>query len=748
MDLTPKNIYLMEQITAEDVMVHHMSEFSHFAIGAMFPHSLDGLTKVLRRILLTLRKEKDDTILKNSQWAGRCQDIHPHGDLSICHTMARMMQPFKYQLPLLNTHGDSGSYRDTGGAQPRYLRSSLSDFVKDVYFDLPKEAYNFQQSESGDNLEIQYLIPKIPMALHLGGTGIGVGFKAEGTPRDLDNVCNLTLWFLDQYSKGKTDFIINNEFPREAAKYLLPHFASGCNILNEEELLNDYEKGNYDSRVKIEGDFTISKNIISISTIPYGASFENKIEAFIDNLKSKNKEYHDILEALDEYRDNLAGTMKVDFKLIFKKKIDIWKFLPRIAKEFDLYASYTPESRYLSKDKVNQLLGPGQLLDIWFRERYRAMTVKFSKEQNLLIRNIHRLEGLLIIKDHVDRVIDIIKASEDAKIYIPALQNEFQLTYFQASEIGKMSIDTLSRANRENLQNLINKDRYRLKQVKHSILNIVEVMKEDVLMVKKKYSEKAPKHTIYPSYLGYIKVGDNYIFLNNQKEISKFKDFDIDEIFFSTSNAFKYRYRDVNSYTMEDDSLSLFPKYISSKLFSYSPTKATNTVILNDNDGKTICYMKGILPTDEVHSYTDDNLLTINKHGIMTIIAVNTLPLRKSSDALGNKTDIIYISNQIFNNSIIFFTNPDEPNTIRAKLIKKKTDKLNMLVNAEATNFHIFPYTDSSIIFTPNKNIFNRVKECHIKVTNPKALFKDKDFLVIDINKLTKKDNIQLIRYE
>ena len=51
-------------------------------------------------------------------------------------------------------------------------------------------------------------------------------------------------------------------------------------------------------------------------------------------------------------------------------------------------------------------------------------------------------------------------------------------------------------------------------------------------------------------------------------------------------------------------------------------------------------------------------------------------------------------------------------------------------------------------MFTPNNNIFNRVKEGHIKINNPKLLFKDKDFVIIDINKLNKKDNVQLIRYE
>lgn len=199
---------------------------------------------------------------------------------------------------------------------------------------------------------------------------------------------------------------------------------------------------------------------------------------------------------------------------------------------------------------------------------------------------------------------------------------------------------------------------------------------------------------------------------------------------------------------MKDDGKVLFPKYLTTDNFDFSSTKATSTVIINNEDGKTIFYLKGIVPTDETHTYTSDNVLTINKSGNVEVIKVSSLPLGKTAKALGNKTDILFISNQVFMNSIIFFTNPHEPNTIRAKYIKNKQDQLNLLVQVEETNFHVFPYTDNTIMFTPNKNIFNRVKEGHIKINNPKLLFKDKDFVIIDINKLNKKDNVQLIRYE
>ena len=755
-----KNIYFNDNVNMSDAVTFCMHKYAAFNIESMFPHSVDGLLKVHRRILTVLANEKNRPIQKVASWAGTIINYHPHGDGSIAQTMSRLMQVFNYQIPLLNTHGDSGSFRDTDGAQPRYLRASLSEFVKDVYLDIPKEALVYKASEVSEGLEIEYYIPKIPMALLLSVIGIGTGFKSTTVPRDISNVCDLALWYIEQYQKDNVSFIINNQFPKEIAKLLLPMFPISCNILNEEELIEEYSKGNFDHRISIEGDYYLNKNTITIKTLPFGLTFEKKLDELVSIIQSKKKEFSSFIDAIDEYKDSIDGKLSLDFQISFKRKNNVWNMLHDINKIFSLYEKFTPESRYLSKENINQLLGPGQLLDIWYRERERALIIKFGKEQNMLVRNIHRLMGLQIIKDHVDEVVDIIKKAEDSKIYIPDLQERFQLTYFQASEIGKMNIDQLTRSNRENIQNLINRDKNKLKQIKEKVLNISETIKEEVKYIKKKYGEKAPKATKFPNYLGYIKTIENgYVLLTNYKEIAKSKDLNIDEVFITHPNSFKYQFRDRDTYNLNINHPVIFPKYFTSNYFNHSPVIPNNTVILNtdENNDNTIFYTDGyklIRDDNNIKSYcyTDKEIITIDKTGIVTSIDIETLPYRKTTHSLGNKCNILHVSNEVYKNVIIFYTNINEPNIIRCSVITDKQGKLNMLTTTELTKFYIFPFTENMIMFKIDVDIFNRVRPAHLKIDNPITFMGDSNFTMIDVNRETsshnKKAKFQLVRYE
>lgn len=753
-----------EDINLSDVLKHHIKEYSFFTMESFFPSSIDGLIKVYRRIITATGRKDQKNIQKVEQWGGVVQQFHPHGGLSIHNSIAKLMQPFRYQIPLLDTHGDSGSYSEPTGAAPRYLRASISQFAKDVYLDIPTEALVYERSEAASALELKYYIPKIPMALCLGVNGIATGYRTLTMPRDINNVCELTVWFINNIISGKnSDFLINNKIPIEVAHLLLPMFPINCNILNKEKLLDDYSKGKYDSQISIEGEHYITKNAVVIKTIPYTSSIMKKREKFIDNLRAKSKTHAKLLDVMDEYFDKVDGKLAIDFKFLFKKRSNPWEYLDRLQSEFGVYEKVTPESRYLSKINQNQLIGPGQILDAWYRERYRALSVKFNKEQNNIVQNIHRLEGLMIIKDHVDEVVSIIKNSIDVTFYAPILQSKFGLSYYQAAEIGKMNIDRLAKANREDAPNILAREKEKLDEVKRKLLNIPQTIKDDVLYIKNKYGTSAPQATKYPVYIGYIKIENGnekyFIQLTSLKELKRYKDLDNFEVRIYPSKGYRVRYLTENYNYFKPDTPVLFPKhFITTDDFLCSPSLAINTVILNDTAGdKTIYYVKNLCcarseeGSKNKYTITGNRVLTINSNGAVNTINVSSLPVRKTVNSLGNKTDIVHISNQVHDKVIIFYSNKHEPNALRVSVISKGTGNLKLLTYVEDTEFYIFPLTKETIVFKPHVDTFNKCKVCHIKIDNPIDFMKEETFSIIDLNKgiasHNKKNKVELMYF-
>lgn len=735
-----KNIYTDEDVAMSDVLHHHMKEYSEFTIDDLFGHVIDGLNKVYRRILLVF--SKDNEFHKVALWGGLCQAWHPHSDTSIHASIAKLMQNFRYQIPLLQHQGNSGSYLSTKSAAPRYLQAMATEFMKDVYFDTIKEALVYEFSDVANAPEPQYLVPKIPMTIYISNQGIASGFSTFTIPKDLSGVCDFTIWYIDQLLEDKHEFLISNKFPREVCSYLLPMFPISCNVLNREELLNKYEQGNYDAQIIFEGNTYITKNSIVIKTIKFGTKFKTKFKPFLKALKEKQKSIADLSEALDEFFDHVADVKSIDFKLIFKKKYSSWAFLSRIEKLFDVHGKITGNSRFVTKNKDNQKLGPGQLVEIWFRERERVLQLKYSKYQETTFKELHILEGLLIIKDHVDEVIEIIKRAESSEAYIQELSDRFGLSLFQASQIGQMKVDELKKSNRENLPILIQKQKDYLDELKYSMTHIPEIIKKEVLTIKEKYGNKATKPTNYPTYHGFIKTEDDgHIQIENIKEVIKYKGFDEFEVSIFPSSCYKFRYRSKNDTgRYEVDHPVLFKKHFQTKdPLMFSPTLADTTVVLNKTaEGATIFRINSLCndPTvDKVCTFCNDKVLTINSMGDVGTTNVKLLPLRKSFQSLGNKTDVIFISNIIFSTIVVFYTNPHEPNSVRVSVINKNNQRLNLLAGYEhQTKFHIFPFVNETIVFKPQSEIFNRIKEGHLEFESIVSFMGGSKFSILNLN--------------
>lgn len=732
-------MYTDPDLTASTAIEELFTKYIDFSLDAVLPHAVDGFTKVQRRVVQIFGQ--NEGVKDVSAWAAAVKVLHPHGESSIENVLTRMMQPFKFQIPLIKTHGHSGSYKDAKAADQRYLKASATQFMKDLYFNTHKAALTYKASESSEvGLELEYYIPKIPMSLCMPAEGIGVGYSTECFPLDITNVCDLATWYIDEVAAGRDTEVVGNRFPKEIGHLLLPTFPIECIIRNKEQLIDNICKGKVDNRVEVEGNYRLTQNEMTLHTIPYGTDFVTKSKQFDTIRKSRDKNFIQLLDELDEVQNITDGKLRMRYKIIFKKRASSWKHLKTISSLFGLSLAMSPTSRWLMKSGTHGILGIGQLLDIWYRERYRAVKIKFNKDKDEYTLQLHKLKGILVLKDHDEEIIKIIRECDTSQEYIQALKVRFELTAYQASEIGKIPLDRIRKTSRENIVKDIEYVEQKIKEIDQDILDIPLFMKREIRILKDKHCTNLDKRTIYPTYKGFVITPEGYVQVQTIEEAKNRCHFDNFQILILPYSACKYKYKKNALGKWDSDHPVLFRRYIEQCELTYLPVPATSTVVVNDTDGLNIFRCNGtqsVINSQNLKSvaFCGDMVTTINKKGMVNIIDTNTLPLRRTMDAQGNKTDIIYVSGQAYQDMLIFCCNSSEPNVIRVSRIVNGKGKLNAYLGEGTVTYLIVPNTTEELIFLPMAEIFNRMKPCHIYVPNLSNLLGDKHSMIMDLTK-------------
>ena len=119
------------------------------------PQVQDGLKLVQRRIMYQLYKNyRNVPKVRVSVLMGDVMKLHPHSDMGLGDTIARMCQPFANNVPLINSLGNSGNV--TAGddaAASRYLDVFLPQFSKEVLFDEFDGKIGMRPSYDGSTVE-------------------------------------------------------------------------------------------------------------------------------------------------------------------------------------------------------------------------------------------------------------------------------------------------------------------------------------------------------------------------------------------------------------------------------------------------------------------------------------------------------------------------------------------------------------------------------------------------------------------
>ena len=369
--------------------------------------------------------------------------------------------------------------------------------------------------------EIKYFIPKIPTALLYDNETIGLGYSSRTVPMKLENICDLVVDFVSCDDKTAWNYA-------KLAKLFIPCFPIKVMIKNESELVKAYSDGDFSHPIITEGLYSIRSNTtVLFRTVAYGAS-PGSIRA---NLTAATKDKNHWLAKMDASFKALSSDKNyIDFQIIVKRGVNVFDLIESIKGIVRLRAPMYPINNYVSNEKMVPV-NPPQVIQMWYKERYRSILgAKKHRQQELQLIRM-RLETYLIVCGHVEEVINIIRTMELPEIH-KSLKSRFGLSTRQCEILLEANLQILMKSKKPELEGKLAKVADELAAIEASFKNIDNEICAEVKAIKKKHKTDMAFASGESKYIGCLIVGDlGIVQINNLSEVidtgSKFNGVDL-----------------------------------------------------------------------------------------------------------------------------------------------------------------------------------------------------------------------------
>ncbi|OQX63032.1 MAG: hypothetical protein B5M51_05520 [Anaerolinea sp. 4484_236] len=121
---------LVRQINIdEEIQNSYLDYAMSVIVSRALPDARDGLKPVHRRILYAMHNmgiDINSTYKKSARIVGEVLGkYHPHGDMAVYESMARMAQDFSMRYPLVDGQGNFGSIDGDSPAAMRYTEARI-----------------------------------------------------------------------------------------------------------------------------------------------------------------------------------------------------------------------------------------------------------------------------------------------------------------------------------------------------------------------------------------------------------------------------------------------------------------------------------------------------------------------------------------------------------------------------------------------------------------------------------------------
>ena len=457
--------------------------------GRALPDVCDGQKPVQRRILYAMSELGLDSAAKPRKSAAVVGDVlgklHPHGDQSVYDALVRMAQDFSLRYPLIDGQGNFGSRDGDGAAAMRYTEARLTPISKLLLDEIDMGTVDFQPNYDGSTQEPKLLPGRLPFVLLNGASGIAVGLATEIPSHNLTEV-----------AKAAVAMIRNPKITHAELMEMVPgpDFPGGGQIITPASTIAEmYETGRGTLKVrarwKIE-DLARGQWQAVVTELPPGTSAQKILEEIEELTNPKVKlgkksllpdqlaMKQMILSVLDTVRDESGKDAPV--RLVFEPKSknqDQTEFMNILLTHTSLETGNSINLVMIGRDGRPRQKGLSHILHEWIDFRFETVTRRTRFRLQKVDDRIHILEGREAILLNIDKVIKIIRESDEPK---PALIKAFNLSDRQAEDILEIRLRQLARLEAIKIQQEL-ADLRKEKETLHDLLDNPASMKRLVI---------------------------------------------------------------------------------------------------------------------------------------------------------------------------------------------------------------------------------------------------------------------------
>lgn len=422
--------------------------------GRALPAAYDGQKPVQRRILYAMRDMNLTHTAKPVKSARVVGEIlgkyHPHGDSSAYEAMVRMAQDFTLRYPLVDGQGNFGSRDGDNAAAMRYTEARLTPISELLLGEIDKGTVAFKDNYDGTHKEPSILPARLPFVLLNGASGIAVGMATEIPPHNLRDVSNALIALIDKPKIKVEDLVTILQGP---------DFPGGGQIISDAETIAEaYITGRGSVRVRARYTFenyARGQWALVVNELPPGVSSKkilDEIEEYTNPKLKPGKKALSIeqiqikqsfLAILESVKD--GSDSKEPIRLVFEpktSKINRDEFVKAIMSQTSLEVNVSINMTMIDNAGKPKTMSLKDVLCEFMDARYNVVINRSNARLDVLRRRQHLLEGRKIAFLNLDKVIKVIRESDDPKV---DLIKKFKMTELQAEDILEIRLRQLSR---------------------------------------------------------------------------------------------------------------------------------------------------------------------------------------------------------------------------------------------------------------------------------------------------------------
>ena len=423
--------------------------------GRALPEVADGQKPVQRRILFSMSEmglRSDAKPVKSARVVGDVLGkFHPHGDQSAYDALVRLAQSFSLRYPLIDGQGNFGSRDGDGAAAMRYTEARLTKIATHLLLsEIDEGTVAFAPNYDGSFQEPKLLPARLPFVLLNGASGIAVGMATEIPSHNLREVATAAIALMKSPNMSSTDLL---------AILPGPDFPGGGQIISSaSDIAQIYEGGR--GSLKVRARWSVEELArgqwqIVVNELPPATSTQRVLQEIeeLTNPKIKlgkksltpdqSNTKAAILNVLDCVRDESSKDAAV--RLVFEpksKNVEVNDFVNLLLAHTSLESNAPTNLVMIGNDGRPRQKNLKDIISEWIAFRVATVTRRTEHRLSKVNARIHILEGRQIILLNIDKVIKIIRNSDEPKA---DLITAFKLSDRQAEDILEIRLRQLAR---------------------------------------------------------------------------------------------------------------------------------------------------------------------------------------------------------------------------------------------------------------------------------------------------------------